>query len=113
MDGHSNHITANVIAFCMQHAIDVLILPPHKSHLLQPLDVGVFTPVKRALAIETLWFDAGRMPRVQWVKTYILARERALEVCPTVCTDPLCAHISNCILDVFSTRFLNHTNHNH
>jgi hypothetical protein len=34
MDGHSSHITANVIASCMQKAIDLLILPPHCSHIL-------------------------------------------------------------------------------
>jgi hypothetical protein len=53
MDGHSSHITANVIAFCMRNSIDLLILPPHCSHILQPLDVGVFAPLKRALAFET------------------------------------------------------------
>jgi hypothetical protein len=81
MDGHSSHITANVIAFCMQNVIDLLILPPHTSHLLRTLDVGVFAPLKRALAIETdaaLRLDAGRKPRGQWVKMYIRARERAL-----------------------------------
>jgi len=81
MDGHSSHITANVITFCMQNAIDLLILPPHTSHLLQPLDVGVFAPLKRTLACETdatLRHDTGRIPRVQWVEMYKRARDRAL-----------------------------------
>ena len=81
MDGHSSHITANVIAFCMQKAIDLMILPPHCSHILQPLDVGVFAPLKRALASETdaaLRLDTGRMSRVEWVEIYIRAREKAL-----------------------------------
>jgi hypothetical protein len=68
MDGHSSHITTNVIAFCMRNAIDLLILPPHCSHILQPLDVGVFAPLKRALASETdatLRLDTGRIPRVK------------------------------------------------
>jgi len=34
MDGHGSHITANVIAQCMEHTIDLLILPPHTSHVL-------------------------------------------------------------------------------
>jgi hypothetical protein len=49
--------------------------------VLQPLDVGVFAPLKRALASETdaaLRLDAGRMPRVQWVEMCMRARERAL-----------------------------------
>ena len=81
MDGHSSHITANVIAFCMQRAIDLMILPPHCSHILQPLDVGVFAPLKRALASETdaaLRLDTRRMSRVEWVEMYIRAREKAL-----------------------------------
>lgn len=84
MDGHSSHITANVIAFCMQNAIDLLILPPHTSHQLQPLDVGVFAPLKHALACETdaaLFYDTTQVefPRVtvHWVEMYIRARERA------------------------------------
>ena len=35
-------MTANFIAFCMEYLIDLFILFPHTSHLLQLLDVGVF-----------------------------------------------------------------------
>jgi len=80
MDGHGSHITANVIAYAMENAIDLLILPPHTSHVLQPLDVGVFAPLKRALALETdaaSRLDPGRISRVEWTETYIRARERA------------------------------------
>jgi hypothetical protein len=80
MDGHSSHITANVIAYCMQHAIDLLILPPHTSYVLQPLDVSVFSPLKRALAIETdaaSRLDPGRIPRAEWTSMYIRARQSA------------------------------------
>ncbi|KAI0991856.1 hypothetical protein K3495_g16331, partial [Podosphaera aphanis] len=41
MDGHSSHISGDLIALCIEKDIDLLILPPHCSHLLQPLDVGV------------------------------------------------------------------------
>jgi len=81
MDGHGSHITANVIAHCMEHAIDLLILPPHTSHVLQPLDVSVFAPLKRALASETdaaSRLDPGRVPRVEWTQMYIRAREKAI-----------------------------------
>ncbi|KYG42218.1 hypothetical protein M433DRAFT_158145, partial [Acidomyces richmondensis BFW] len=40
MDGYSSHITADFIAFCIDNAIDILILPPHFSHALQPLNVS-------------------------------------------------------------------------
>lgn len=81
MDGHGSHITGNVIAHCMKHAIDLLILPPHTSHMLQPLDVSVFAPLKHALGVETdkaSRLDYGRIPRVEWTRMYIRAREKAL-----------------------------------
>ena len=65
----------------MEHAIDLLILPPHTSHMLQPLNVSVFAPLKRALASETdatSRLDSGQIQRVEWTLMYIRARERAL-----------------------------------
>ena len=81
MDGHGSHITANMIAFCMTNVIDLLIMPPYCSHVLQPLDVGVFAPLKRALASETdarCRLDSGRIQRMEWTEMYIKAREKAL-----------------------------------
>ena len=81
MDGHSSHMTANFIAFCMEHLIDLLILPLHISHLLQLLDVGVFSPLKRALAdeIDTVArLDSSRISRADWVSMFVWARSRAL-----------------------------------
>jgi hypothetical protein len=81
MDGHGSHITANVISFCINRAIDLPILPPHTSHLLQPLHVSVFGPLKRSLAAETdaaCRLDPGRIQRVEWTETYIRARSIAL-----------------------------------
>jgi hypothetical protein len=81
MDDHGSHITANVISFCMNNAIGLLILPPHTSHLLQPLDISVFGPLKRFLAAETdaaSQLDPGRIQRVEWTETYIRARSIAL-----------------------------------
>ena len=80
MDGHSSHITANLISFCISNAIDILILPPHSSHKLQPLDIGIFSPLKKALAAETdrlASLDPGRIPRIEWTEAYIRAREKA------------------------------------
>ena len=65
----------------MEHTIDLLVLPPHTSHKLQPLDVSVFSPLKRALTAETdaaSRLDSSRIQRVDWTKMYIRAREKAL-----------------------------------
>ncbi|KAI6811881.1 hypothetical protein KC342_g17516 [Hortaea werneckii] len=81
VDGHGSHITARFISICMDNAIDLLIPPPHRSHVLPPLDVGVFSQLKRALAAGTdavSRLDPGRLKRVKWTETYIRARQRAI-----------------------------------
>jgi hypothetical protein len=67
-------VTARVITSCVKHAIDLLILHPYCSHELRTLDVGLFVPLKRALARETdkaSRLDCGRIPRVEWTEMYI------------------------------------------
>jgi hypothetical protein len=48
LDGHSSHQTADFDKFCRENVIICLYMPLHTSHLLQPLDVGVFGPLKRS-----------------------------------------------------------------
>jgi len=48
LDGHDSHLTSEFQEFCSQHNIITLCMPPHSSHLLQPLDVGCFGPLKKA-----------------------------------------------------------------
>ena len=45
-DGHSSHISMEVIELARCNNIHVLCLPSHTTHLLQPLDVGVFKSLK-------------------------------------------------------------------
>ena len=79
-DGHSSHLTAKFIAFCLEKAIDLVVLPPHSSYITQPLDVAIFSPLKTYLSRETdrlSRFDLGRISKVEWTKAYITAREEA------------------------------------
>lgn len=48
VDGHASHITTAAIQYCVDKKIILLCLPPHTTHLLQPLDVGVFAPLATA-----------------------------------------------------------------
>ena len=48
LDGHESHINAEFNAYCKSNNIIPLCLPPHSSHLTQPLDVGDFSPLKKA-----------------------------------------------------------------
>jgi len=47
-DGHDSHITWEFIEFAEAHRIKCLCLPRHGTHLLQPLDVGIFSPYSTA-----------------------------------------------------------------
>jgi hypothetical protein len=48
LDGHGSHSTPEFDAFCEENKIITLCMPPHSSHLLQPLDVACFSPLKQA-----------------------------------------------------------------
>jgi hypothetical protein len=46
-DGHGSHQTAKFRDFCLQNCILTLCMPAHTSHILQPLDVSCFSPLKK------------------------------------------------------------------
>ena len=46
MDGQSSHITEEFVVYCWLNKIVPFLLPPHTTHLLQPLDIGVFQHLK-------------------------------------------------------------------
>lgn len=48
VDGHSSHLTLPLSNFCRQHEIELIALYPNATHILQPLDVAVFHPLKSA-----------------------------------------------------------------
>ena len=45
-DGHTSHISIEAIEHARANDIHLLCLPSHTTHLLQPLDVGVFKSLK-------------------------------------------------------------------
>jgi hypothetical protein len=47
-DGHGSHQTSEFREFCLQNCILTLCMPAHTSHILQPLDVSCFGPLKKA-----------------------------------------------------------------
>jgi hypothetical protein len=48
LDGHDSHLTATFDKICQENNIIPICMPPHASHLLQPLDVGCFAVLKRS-----------------------------------------------------------------
>ncbi len=47
VDGYASHISIKFIRFPQEHKIMYLYLQAHSTHLLQPLDVGVFGVLKQ------------------------------------------------------------------
>ena len=46
LDNHTSHLSLAAIEYCRKHSIVMLTLPPHGSHMMQPLDVTFFGPFK-------------------------------------------------------------------
>ncbi|KAJ8942921.1 hypothetical protein NQ314_009896 [Rhamnusium bicolor] len=46
IDNHETHCSINAINYARNHGIHLLSFPPHTSHKLQPLDVGVYSSFK-------------------------------------------------------------------
>ena len=45
-DGHGSHDTKEFIDYAAQNRIQLIALPEHLTHEMQPLDVGCFQPLK-------------------------------------------------------------------
>ena len=63
-DGHSSHVGVPLIEWARDHRIILMVLPPHSSHLLQPLDVGLFGPLKLAFSSQCSEFMRTNPGRV-------------------------------------------------
>ena len=48
VDGHNSHVTLEVVIKVIDVGLDLLTLPSHTSHRLQPLDVNIFAPFKKS-----------------------------------------------------------------
>ena len=46
MDGHSTHFQPSVVRMAAKEEVILFCLPPHSTHLTQPLDKGCFGPLK-------------------------------------------------------------------
>ncbi|KAF7571788.1 hypothetical protein PtrM4_092880 [Pyrenophora tritici-repentis] len=65
LDGHGSHVTMDFINYCNDHKILLLVFPPHATHTLQPLDVGMFKPLSTAYSTELsshLYRSQGLIP---------------------------------------------------
>jgi len=47
VDGHHSHLTLQLIQCAKSKGVHLFCLPLHVTHIIQPLDVGVYGPVKQ------------------------------------------------------------------
>jgi hypothetical protein len=46
VDQASAHVSGRILEYCQQHNVLLYMLPAHTTHLTQPVDVGIFGPMK-------------------------------------------------------------------
>ena len=82
MDGHSSHYQPAVITRAAEEGVILFTLPPHTSHLTQPLDKGCFGPLKKHWQQEC-WQYTTKNPgkvvsRYQFSKLFRAAWEKGM-----------------------------------
>ncbi|KAK8086811.1 transposase [Apiospora phragmitis] len=82
LDGHGSHTTDDFMSLCYQNNIYLLFLPPHSSHVLQPLDIGVFAAMKtyyrKEIGFLSLLTDSAPIGKLNFLICYSRARKKAL-----------------------------------
>lgn len=82
IDGHGSHCTAEFLYECYHYNIYLLFLPAHSSHVLQPLDVAVFSAVKtsyrKELGNRPNDNDSSPVGKRIFLECYAIAREAGI-----------------------------------
>lgn len=78
LDGHGSHETLEMLEYAHDNNVLLYSLPPHTTHKLQPLDVGVFGPFSRRWVNRCNEYveDYGtEIPRAEFVREYMSVRD--------------------------------------
>jgi hypothetical protein len=82
LDGHGSHLTPKFDEICEQNSIIPICMPPHSSHLLQPLDIGCFAVLKRAYSkVVGKQMECGKnhIGKDDFLPAYLEARSEAFK----------------------------------
>lgn len=60
LDNHESHCSLPIWKFCKANGILMVSIPPHSSHRIQPLDLTIFGPLKRAFYQQCEFFMSTR-----------------------------------------------------
>ena len=78
-DGHGSHVAQDLLIKAHKHDVFVYCLPPHCTHQLQPLDVGIFGPFQSAFADAVDKFVEERgsgLTKAAFVTIYLDTRDK-------------------------------------
>lgn len=84
LDGFATHIDHFFQLICFREKVQLLYLPAHTSHFLQPLDVAVFAPLKaayrsfiRSVPVASLSSPASKQ---RFIRAYEFASKQAISI---------------------------------
>ena len=81
LDSYSSYITPEFDQYCLNHNIIPLCMPPHLSHLLQPLDIGCFATLKQLygyLIEDYIQLSIYHINKLNFIMVYLTAYTEAL-----------------------------------
>jgi hypothetical protein len=82
LNGHGSYMTEDFLFEYYNNNIFLLFLPIHASHVLQPLDVAVFGPLKhiyrRYISDLTSIADSSQIGKISFLYNYNKARNKAI-----------------------------------
>ncbi|CAP79192.1 Pc06g01990 [Penicillium rubens Wisconsin 54-1255] len=82
LDGHGSHLTPKFDEICEENKIIPICMPPHSSHLLQPLDIGCFAVLKRSygrMVEMKMRCGSNHIDKLDFLKAYPTARMEAFK----------------------------------
>ena len=82
LDGHESHHSDAFEEYCRTNNILTLCMPAHSSHLLQPLDVGCFGPLKKAYGRQIEDLVRARITHIS-KEDFLPAFQRAFQLAMT------------------------------
>ena len=80
IDGHESHLSADFDDYCKENNIIPVSMPAHSSHLLQPLDVALYSPLKRAYGDEINTFVRASVNHITKSEFFIAFKAAHLRI---------------------------------
>ena len=81
LDSHGSHVIPEFDQYCSEYSIIVLCMPSHSLYLLQPLDIGCFSVLKRSysrLVEQKMGLGVNHIDKQEFLPLYQQARSEAL-----------------------------------